>query len=83
MVGILDYGLAKVADLVIKYVISPAVNYGSPVSFVEESVQNSENTTEAILKIVPSQDPMVYVPMISKFLIAYCVLTMPIRMDKG
>lgn len=55
MVGILDYGLAKVADLVIKYVISPAVNYGSPVTFVEESVQNSEEMTEAILKIVPSQ----------------------------
>lgn len=74
MVGILDYGLAKVADLVIKYVISPAVNYGSPVSFVEESVQNSKKTVEASLKIVPSQDPKVYVPMFSKVLIAYCVL---------
>ncbi|XP_015881422.3 centromere/kinetochore protein zw10 homolog isoform X2 [Ziziphus jujuba] len=59
VVGILDYGLAKVADLVIKYVISPAVNYGSPVSFVEESVQNSKKTVEASLKIVPSQDPKV------------------------
>lgn len=59
MVGILDYGLAKVADLVIKYVISPAVNCGSPVTFVEESVQNSEKMTEDILTIVPYQHPKV------------------------
>ncbi|KAF3434839.1 hypothetical protein FNV43_RR21926 [Rhamnella rubrinervis] len=59
VVGVLDYGLAKVADLVIKHVISPAVNYGSPVTFVEESVQSSEEMTEGILKIVPSQHPKV------------------------
>ncbi|KAM6548410.1 hypothetical protein CsatB_020086 [Cannabis sativa] len=53
VIGILDYGLAKVADLLIKYVISPAVNYKSPVSFIEELVQDSEELTGAILKIVP------------------------------
>ncbi|XP_062107315.1 centromere/kinetochore protein zw10 homolog isoform X3 [Humulus lupulus] len=56
VIGILDYGLAKVADLLIKYVISPAVNYRSPVSFVEELVQDSEELTGALLKIVPSSD---------------------------
>ncbi|PON44618.1 RZZ complex, subunit Zw [Trema orientale] len=56
VLGILDYGLAKVADLLIKYVIAPAVNYKSPVSFVEESVQDSKELTEAILKMVPFRD---------------------------
>ncbi|PON48506.1 RZZ complex, subunit Zw [Parasponia andersonii] len=56
VLGILDYGLAKVADLLIKYVIAPAVNYKSPVLFVEESVQDSKELTEAILKIVPLRD---------------------------
>ena len=55
MIGILDYGLAKVVDLFIKYVITPAVNYNSPVSFVEET----EELTGAILTIVPLSDPKV------------------------
>lgn len=59
MVGILDYGLAKVADLMIKNVISLAVNYRSPVSFVDEIVQDAELMTGAVLKIVPTQDPKV------------------------
>ena len=60
MLGILDYGLAKVADLMIKYVVSAAVNYRSPASFVEELVQDSEVITGAVIKIVPSHDPRVY-----------------------
>lgn len=56
MVGILDYGLAKVADWIIKHVISAAVNYLSPVSFVEELVQETEVVRGAVLKIVPSHD---------------------------
>ncbi|XP_061373604.1 centromere/kinetochore protein zw10 homolog isoform X2 [Gastrolobium bilobum] len=51
VVGILEYGLAKVADLMIKYVITPFVNRGRPLSFLEDLNQES-----AILKIVPSQD---------------------------
>ena len=56
MLGILDYGLAKVADLMIKYVVSAAVNYRSPASFVEDLVQDSEVITGAVIKIVPSHD---------------------------
>ncbi|KAK7300430.1 hypothetical protein RJT34_11274 [Clitoria ternatea] len=51
VVGILEYGLAKVADLVIKYVITPFVNCGGPFSFLEEL-----NPESAVLKIVPSPD---------------------------
>lgn len=56
MVGILDYGLARAADLMIKYVITPAVSYGSPITFVEELIPGSEKITEAILRMVPSVD---------------------------
>jgi len=51
VVGILEYGLAKVADLMIKYVIIPFVNHGRPLSFLEELHQES-----AVLKIVASPD---------------------------
>ncbi|XP_048435166.1 centromere/kinetochore protein zw10 homolog isoform X3 [Pyrus x bretschneideri] len=59
VVGILDYGLGKVADLMIKHVISPALNFGAPVSFVAEVNQDSQVLTEAILNIVPSNDPKI------------------------
>ncbi|KAJ1389008.1 RZZ complex, subunit Zw10 [Sesbania bispinosa] len=51
VVGILEYGLAKVADMMIKYVITPFINRGQPLSFLEESNQES-----AVLKIVSSPD---------------------------
>ncbi|WVY90461.1 hypothetical protein V8G54_035975 [Vigna mungo] len=51
VVSILEYGLAKVADLMIKYVITPFVNHGQPLSFLEELHQES-----AVLKIVASPD---------------------------
>lgn len=54
MVGILDYGLSKVADLIIKYVVTPVVNHGVPVSFVEELTQDSKEMTEAVLNILPT-----------------------------
>ncbi|XWS47374.1 hypothetical protein CRYUN_Cryun14cG0146900 [Craigia yunnanensis] len=54
--GILDYSLAKAADLIIKHVITPAVNYRLPVTFVEDVNQGSEGIIEAVLKILPSQD---------------------------
>lgn len=56
VVGILDYGLAKAADLMIKYVISPAISYGSPIAFVEELNPSPEKMSEAILTMVPSVD---------------------------
>ncbi|ONI18310.1 hypothetical protein PRUPE_3G208500 [Prunus persica] len=59
VVGILDYGLAKVADLMIKHVISPALNFGAPVSFVAEVNPDSQVITEATLNIVPSSDPKI------------------------
>ncbi|XP_068345591.1 centromere/kinetochore protein zw10 homolog isoform X2 [Pyrus communis] len=59
VVGILDYGLGKVADLMIKHVISPALNFGAPVSFVAEVNRDSQVLTEAILNIVPSNDPKI------------------------
>nr|KYP73144.1 Centromere/kinetochore protein zw10 isogeny [Cajanus cajan] len=51
VVGILEYGLAKVADLTMKYIITPFVNQGRPLSFLEEFYQES-----AVLKILPSSD---------------------------
>ncbi|KAE8671075.1 Centromere/kinetochore protein zw10-like protein [Hibiscus syriacus] len=54
--GILDYSLAKAADLIIKHAITPAANYESPVAFEEDVSQGSEGISEAVLKILPSQD---------------------------
>lgn len=54
--GILDYSLAKAADLIIKHAITPAVSYGSPAMFAEDVNQGSEGISEAVLKILPSQD---------------------------
>ncbi|XP_077210983.1 centromere/kinetochore protein, putative (ZW10) isoform X2 [Tasmannia lanceolata] len=51
--GVLDYGLAKVADLMFKYVISPTVCNELDV-FVEELNQDSEQKAESILSLVPS-----------------------------
>ncbi|KAL6135174.1 hypothetical protein ACLB2K_067402 [Fragaria x ananassa] len=59
VVGVLNYGLAKVADLIIKHTISPALNFGAPVSFVTEINPDSQAMTEAILKIVPLNDPKI------------------------
>lgn len=59
MIGILDYGLAKVADQMIKFVITPAVNSRSSISFVEDSEKVSGETAEAVLKMVPPFNPKV------------------------
>ncbi|KAH7861541.1 hypothetical protein Vadar_027520 [Vaccinium darrowii] len=59
VVGILDYGLAKVADKMIKYVIAPVVKFQSHVSFAEEMNQVNGHISEAILRIVPSSDPKI------------------------
>ncbi|MCD7447210.1 Centromere/kinetochore protein zw10 [Datura stramonium] len=57
-VGIMDYGLAKVADLMIKHVIAPVVSFRSTI-MVELINQDSGNGAEANLKILPSADPNV------------------------
>ncbi|KAG5545667.1 hypothetical protein RHGRI_017970 [Rhododendron griersonianum] len=57
VVGLLDYGFAKVADKMIKYVIAPALKCQSHVSFAEETNQENGHVSEAILRIVPSSDP--------------------------
>ncbi|KAK4745323.1 hypothetical protein SAY87_011635 [Trapa incisa] len=54
VLGLLDYGLARVADLMIKYIITRVINRGSPIAFVEELSKDSENIVEAILKIEQS-----------------------------
>lgn len=60
MVGLLDYGLARVADLMIKYVITPVINSGSPIAFVEELKQDAGKMTEAILKMEQSSNQEVF-----------------------
>ncbi|KAL3326584.1 hypothetical protein AABB24_037322 [Solanum stoloniferum] len=57
-VGIMDYGLAKVADLMIKHVIVPVVSFRSTI-VVEWINQESGNGVKANLKICPSADPNV------------------------
>lgn len=59
MVGILDYGLAKVADSTIKHVITPVVNRGSAIKFIEDSNQHSEEMVEATLTRITISDPEV------------------------
>ncbi|XP_049401691.1 centromere/kinetochore protein zw10 homolog isoform X2 [Solanum stenotomum] len=55
-VDILDYGLAKVADLMIKHVIVPVVSFRSTI-VVEWINQESGNGVKANMKICPSADP--------------------------
>jgi len=59
VMGILDYGLAKVADKMIKYVITPVVKCQSHVSFAEGTNQENGHISESILRIVPSSDPKI------------------------
>ncbi|XP_043718741.1 centromere/kinetochore protein zw10 homolog isoform X2 [Telopea speciosissima] len=59
IVGILDYGLAKIADSIMKYVITPLVSNGHPGVSIEESSQNYGGMTEAILNLVLSSDSKV------------------------
>ncbi|KAI3937729.1 hypothetical protein MKW92_000799 [Papaver armeniacum] len=58
--GVLDYGLAKVADLMVKYIIIPTVNDECNFHLVEELLPNSEQMDEAMLSlVVPSSDSKV------------------------
>ncbi|CAL1400866.1 unnamed protein product [Linum trigynum] len=50
VLGILDYGLAKVADKMFKFVITPAMNCGTATSLAGDVKE------EAVLEIIPSSD---------------------------
>ncbi|GFP90896.1 centromere/kinetochore protein zw10 homolog [Phtheirospermum japonicum] len=52
--GILDYGLAKIADLIIKYVLTPVVSC-TVTPFIEEINKDLGHVPEAVLKMVPSE----------------------------
>ncbi|MCL7041433.1 hypothetical protein MKW94_016176 [Papaver nudicaule] len=52
--GVLDYGLAKVADLMVKHIIIPTVKVDCNFHLVEELLPNSEQMDEAILCLVVS-----------------------------
>ncbi|KAG8387062.1 hypothetical protein BUALT_Bualt03G0214300 [Buddleja alternifolia] len=54
---ILNYGLAKIADLFTKYVITPVVSCKATPSFIEEINLDSEQIPEAVLKMVLIVDP--------------------------
>ncbi|XP_073296675.1 centromere/kinetochore protein zw10 homolog isoform X1 [Primulina huaijiensis] len=54
---ILDYGLAKVADLIIKHTITPVVSARATPSLIEDTDQDLDRIPEAVLKIVPSSNP--------------------------
>ncbi|WOK99942.1 centromere/kinetochore protein [Canna indica] len=56
IVGVLDYGLARVADLVIKHVMLPTITNNSVKFLVEEHYEGSIETFETILKIVLSAE---------------------------
>lgn len=59
VVGVLKYGLAKVADLIVRSVITPAINDGCRILWTDNLNDKSGRMTDAILKIVPSSDPKV------------------------
>ncbi|KAG9455109.1 hypothetical protein H6P81_008013 [Aristolochia fimbriata] len=56
IVGVLDYGLAKIADLMIKYIIIPTISNRFAVVFVEEINEDDERKVESILKVVTTSD---------------------------
>lgn len=57
VVGVLKYGLAKVADLIVRSVITPAINDGCRILWTDNLNDKSGRMTDAILKTVPSSDP--------------------------
>lgn len=54
--GVLDYGLAKIADLITKHVFTPVVSCRANPTVEEEINQDVDHATEAVLKIVPSDE---------------------------
>ncbi|XP_008799437.2 centromere/kinetochore protein zw10 homolog [Phoenix dactylifera] len=56
VVDVLDYGLAKMADLMIKYVMVPATSKRSINILVEQLNQDSDGKSEAILSLISSSE---------------------------
>lgn len=56
LIGVLDYGLAKVADLFVKFVVIPTISNGSRFDFVEETNRHSSEMDEAVLGLILSSD---------------------------
>ncbi|KAL6506857.1 hypothetical protein OROHE_022294 [Orobanche hederae] len=54
--GILSYGIAKIADLITKFVLTPVVRC-TATPFIEEINQDLGHVPEALLKVAPSVDP--------------------------
>lgn len=50
------------ADLIIKFVVSPALTCGSPISYVEEINLDGEGKCIAVLKLVPSVEKVDNLP---------------------
>lgn len=59
IVDVLDYGMAKIADLMIKHVMVPAISNSSVVVSVEVLNQEAVEKPEAILNVVPSPESQV------------------------
>ncbi|KAK1291990.1 hypothetical protein QJS10_CPB17g01991 [Acorus calamus] len=55
--GVMDYGFAKVADLMIKHVMNPAVRCASGIVFTEDCNQDSGLNADAILSIIMTSSP--------------------------
>lgn len=53
---ILDYGLAKVADLIFKHIITPVVSAKATPSLIEDTDQDLDRVPEALLKMVPNPE---------------------------
>ncbi|XP_020102327.1 centromere/kinetochore protein zw10 homolog isoform X2 [Ananas comosus] len=60
IVDVLDYGMAKIADLMIKHVMVPAISNSSVVVSVEVLNQEAVEKPEAILNVVPSLESQDY-----------------------
>lgn len=58
VIGILDYGLAKVADMIVKFAISRVVSC-KYITFPEEIKQEEGHNIEAALKLISSSDHMI------------------------
>ncbi|XP_068668194.1 centromere/kinetochore protein zw10 homolog [Aristolochia californica] len=56
ILGVIDYGLAKVADLMIKYIMIPTISNGFAVLFVEEIDEDHDKRVESVLKVVTTSD---------------------------
>lgn len=70
MINSLDYGLAKVADLMIKNVVSPIICDRFKTPLIEELSWDSDEKATAILQILPSpelQVPTVLILFIATF----------------